>query len=287
MTYFVAEVSSNHNRDLGRCLDFVDVSAAIGCNAVKFQLFKIDDLFAPEILAVSEMHRSRRAWELPVSYLAPIYERCQQRGIDFSCTPFYLDAVNELLPFVSFYKIASYELMWDDLLIACARTGKPVTLSTGMAIMPEIRHAVETLTQAGCSDLTLLHCTSAYPTPPTDCNLAAIQTIREEMGVKVGWSDHSNSLGVVSRAVHRWGASMVEFHVDLPDKAGKEFYFGHCWTTDEAQQMIKTIRLGESADGNGIKEPTESELPDREWRADMTDGLRPLKSIRYTWRPQL
>ncbi|HEY1963052.1 MAG TPA: N-acetylneuraminate synthase family protein, partial [Rhizomicrobium sp.] len=84
---FIAEASSNHGRDLARALAFVDAAADCGCDAVKFQLFKIDRMFAPEILAASAKHRTRRAWELPHAHLAPLAERCRARGIEFSCTP--------------------------------------------------------------------------------------------------------------------------------------------------------------------------------------------------------
>ena len=103
---FVAEVSSNHNRDLQRCFTFIDTAAAIGCDAVKFQLFKIEELFAPEILSKSAEHRKRKEWELPVDFLPYISARCREKNIQFSCTPFYLDAVAELLPYIDFYKIA-------------------------------------------------------------------------------------------------------------------------------------------------------------------------------------
>ena len=175
---FVAEISSNHHQDLQRCFQFVDVAADIDCSAVKFQLFKIDELFAPEILNRSEEHRRRKNWELPVSFLPPLAERCRERKIKFACTPFYLEAVSELFPYVNFYKIASYELLWSDLLIKCAGTGKPIVLSTGMATLEEVQKAVDVLIDAGCQDLTLLHCISGYPTPVSDCNLAAIKTLR-------------------------------------------------------------------------------------------------------------
>src|SRR6201996_893343 len=146
---FIAEASSNHGRDLSRALAFVDAAADAGCDAVKFQLFKIDRMFAPEILAQSPKHRARSDWELPLAHLAPLAEHCSKRGIQFSCTPFYLDAVRELEPFVDFYKVASYELLVADLLKACAATGKPVVLSTGMATMAEIVTAADTLKAAG------------------------------------------------------------------------------------------------------------------------------------------
>src|SRR4051812_36547897 len=111
MPQFISEVSSNHARNLDRSLEFVDRSAQIGCTAVKFQLFRMDELFAPNTLPAAEVARRRR-WELPVDFLPHLARRCKERGIAFSCTPFYLDAVAELEPHVDFYKIASYELLW-------------------------------------------------------------------------------------------------------------------------------------------------------------------------------
>ena len=83
---FIAEASSNHGQDLPRALEFVDAAARCGCDAVKFQLFRVEELFAPEILAKSAKHRARVKWELPVSHLEPLLRRVQQRGIQFSCT---------------------------------------------------------------------------------------------------------------------------------------------------------------------------------------------------------
>lgn len=284
MIQFIAEVSSNHHRDLARCFDFIDTAARIGCDAIKFQLFKIDQLFAPEILTKSETHRQRKDWELPTAFLPELAQRSHDRGIQFACTPFYLDAVAELEPHVDFYKIASYELLWDDLIRACARTGKPLILSTGMATLPEIQHAVAIARDAGCKDLTVLHCISGYPTPSDECNLAAINTLRTACSCAVGWSDHSVSPAVLYRAIHAWGASTIEFHLDLEGE-GEEFATGHCWLPAQMQDVIETIKIGRTADGNGAKQPAPSELPDRDWRADPVDGLRPLQSIRSSWNP--
>ncbi|MGH9694837.1 MAG: N-acetylneuraminate synthase family protein, partial [Bryobacteraceae bacterium] len=200
---FIAEASSNHGRDLSRALAFVDAAADAGCDAVKFQLFKIDRLFAPEILAASAKHRARKDWELPLAHLAPLAVHCRDRGVEFSCTTFYLEAVAELAPYVDFYKIASYELLFAPLLEACAATGKPVVLSTGMATMEEIKTAAARLKFAGAEAVTLLHCVSAYPTPPNEANLSAIAAIRDATACEVGWSDHTRRPAVIERAVHR------------------------------------------------------------------------------------
>ena len=282
MVEFIAEVSSNHHRNLDRCIEFIDTAARIGCHGVKFQLFKIDQLFAKEILEQSEEHRKRELWELPVEFLPALSERCRERGIKFGCTPFYLSAIDELLPYVDFFKIASYELLWHDLIIECAKTKKPLIISTGMAELPEITAALDAVNQAGCEDLTLLHCVSGYPVPVDQCNLAAIETIRNFTGLSVGWSDHSVSPAVIYRAVHAWKADTIEFHLDL-DEQGEEFDSGHCWLPNEIAKVISSINSGFSADGDGEKRPLPKELADREWRADPSDGLRPLLATRERW----
>lgn len=276
---FVAEVSSNHHRDLGRCLRFIERAAEIGCDAVKFQLFRIDRLFAPEILQHSEKHRRRRAWELPVEFLPAFTEACRNHQIALACTPFDLQAVEELFPYVDFYKISSYELLWEDLLRACGETAKPVVLSTGMATLGEVCRAVDVLRSSGCRDLTLLHCVSGYPTPPQECNLAAIRTLRKATNCPVGWSDHTVCPSVLYRAALRWEASMIEFHLDLEGR-GDEFETGHCWLPHQIEEVISTLRAGIRSDGTGLKIPAPSELTDRDWRADPRDGLRPLQKTR-------
>lgn len=283
MVSFVAEVSSNHLQNVDRARNFISCAAAAGCGAVKFQLFRVKELFSPEALRAQPELLRRVAWELPLDFLPELASRCREEGIQFGCTPFYLSAVEQLKPYVDFYKIASYELLWGDLLAACAGTGKPVMLSTGMATIEEVRHAVEVLRQHGCSEPTLLHCASAYPVPYREANLAAIGTLRDAIGCKVGWSDHTVDPGVIHRAIHRWGAEVVEFHLDLDGK-GEEYAAGHCWLPQQIAPVIEQVRHALVADGHGVKAPVASELPDRLWRADPSDGLRPLKELRALWK---
>ncbi len=280
---FLAEISSNHNRDLERCFSFIDTAARVGCAGVKFQLFRVDDLFAPEILLRSAAHRKRQKWELPLSFIPEIKTRCHERNVSFGCTPFYLKAVEYLAPYVDFLKIASYELLWTDLLRECAGAGKPIYLSTGMATLSEVARAVEVLLSAGCNELTVLHCVSAYPARSENCNLAVIDTMRRAFGCSVGWSDHTVNPGVIFRAVHRWGAEAVEFHLDL-DGHGEEFAAGHCWLPDQIAQVITAVASGIRADGTGEKEPADTEAKERLWRADPSDGLRPTLPVRQDWR---
>ncbi len=279
---FIAEVSSNHSCNLDRAKEFIKVSCEVGCSGVKFQLFKIEELFAPEILNKSPKHKSRREWELPISFIPELSNYAHDLGLLFSCTPFYLDAVKELEPYVDFYKIASYELLWDDLIIAIAKTGKNLVLSTGMATLDEIAHAVEIFRKNSSGNLILLHAISGYPTPVNEANLKAIETLRNNFNTKAGLSDHSVSNDVITRAVYKWDASMIEFHLDLDEK-GEEYQAGHCWLPHQIKQTISSLRNGFIADGSGEKIPAPSEEADRLWRADPSDGLRPFKAIRETF----
>lgn len=283
---FIAEVSSNHNRDLQRSKDFIKVASEIGCSGVKFQLFKIEQLFAPEILAKSAEHRRRKDWELPLKFIPELSEYAHSLGLQFSCTPFYLEAVKELKHYVDFYKIASYELLWKDLFIECANTGKPLVFSIGMATISEIKNALESIKGLKTKKVTIMKCTSAYPTPYNEANLAAINTLKKELdkfnkvfNLKIGYSDHTVSPHVISRAVHHYDCSLIEFHLDIDGK-GEEFSTGHCWLPDQMKELIDTLQQDFETDGDGVVGPTKSELNDRDWRADPLDGLRPFRHIR-------
>lgn len=277
--YFIAEVSSNHNQDLNRALRFVSIAADIGFDAIKFQLFTTEDLFDRSILSRSKAHRSRSRYELPPEFIPKIAHQCEKVGLDFGVTPFSLEDISFLDRYVDFFKVASYELLWRDLLGAVARTSKPLVVSTGMATMPEVTGAIATLQDYSASNITLLHCVSAYPTPGADANLAAIETLRQHKKIPVGWSDHSRNPGVIYRAVHRWSAAMVEVHLDL-DGEGREYAPGHCWLPSEIGEVIASVGAGLDADGSGEKAPVERERADRDWRADPSDGLRPMRHMR-------
>jgi N-acetylneuraminate synthase len=289
VTRFIAEIGSNHNRDLDRALALIDAAARAGAKAAKLQVFHIEDLFAPEVLAEREELRARRAWEFPLELLEPIAGRCRELGVELGATPFGLWAIEALQPYVAFFKVASYELLWHELIRALSATGKPLVISTGMATLEEIDAAVGAAREAGCRDLRLLHCVSGYPTPPEQCNLAAIGALRERYGSPVGWSDHSARADVVRRAVRRWGASDVELHVDL-DGGGREAG-EHNWTPGALAELIGGLTNAdtdgpESADGDGIKRAMPVETPDIAWRADPSDGLRPLLATRAAFRRQ-
>ncbi len=241
--FFIAEVSSNHNSNLKRCLKFIDVAKEIGCDAVKFQLFKIDELFHNSILKNREDIKKRKKWELPLEYIKKISEHCKRRRILFGCTPFYLDAVEQLHPFVDFYKIASYELLWDDLFIKCIKKKKPIIFSTGMASENEILKKIKIFKKYNFNKYSIMHCVSSYPAPLESVNLNTINYLKKLTNnkIKIGWSDHTKNSGVIYKAIFSHNAQIIEFHIDL-DSKGKEFQFNHCWLPSEIKEIIDVIK---------------------------------------------
>ena len=141
-TKLIAEIGSNHNRSLNRCFKIIDEAKNFGFYAVKFQLFKIDKLFSKEAKKTYKIISKKRKRELPISFLPKLFKYCKKKKIKFGCTPFDLKSVEILKPYVDFYKIASYEMNWKDLLEACANTKKPIILSTGMATFNEVKKAL-------------------------------------------------------------------------------------------------------------------------------------------------
>ncbi len=230
--FIIAEMSGNHNQSLDRALAIVDAAAATGAHALKIQTFTADsmtlDLAEGEFSIVDpkSLWAGRRLYDLyaeamtPASWHKPIFDRAREKGILCFSTPFSEDAV-ELLESLNApaYKIASFEAV-DLPLIACvAATGKPMIISTGMASVTEIAEAVETARSAGCTNLTLLKCTSSYPASPENTNLLTMPVIGQTFGCNVGLSDHTLGIGVAVAAV-ALGASVIEKHFIIDRSEG-------------------------------------------------------------------
>ena len=259
---FIAEISSNHLQSLKRIKKFIKTSKYLGCYAVKFQLFKVEKLFRSSEIKKFPRILERKNWELPEKYLNTIKNECKKNKIKFGCTPFDLEAVDVLKDKVDFLKISSYELLWEDLLIKCAKTKKPIILSSGMANFDEVKKAVNILTKYNCTDLTILHCCSNYPTNIKDCNLSVIELFKKKFKCKVGWSDHSVNKNVLIRALCKWDAEVIEFHLDLDGK-GSEFNNKHCWLPEEIKKVISFANEWPKIDGKAIKKPTQMEIKER------------------------
>lgn len=275
--FIIAEAGVNHNGQLDLALQLVDAAAAAGANAVKFQTFRSDQIVSKGTQK-AEYQRTNtgdgdqydmiRALELDEPAHQAIAARCAQQGIEFMSTPFDEWATDLLLGLgMGVIKIASGELTNRPFLEMLAARGRPLILSTGMGSLDEVRRAVgwlqATHPNAGTPGwLTVLHCTSNYPALPQDVNLRAMQTLERELGVPVGYSDHT--LGIdISVAAVALGAQVIEKHFTLDrNLPGPD----HQASLSPAQlaDMVTAIRAVEAALGDGIKQPTASELPVRE-----------------------
>ncbi len=277
----IAEISSNHNQDLSRCLRLIDAAADCGFDAVKFQIFKIEKLFTSEVLKQSQKHSDRKNWELPIEFLPDIKKRCSENNLKLGITPFYIQAVNESIEYLDFFKVASYEVLWKDLHVAIAKKKLPTIISSGMATMPELLDIKKTFIENGLSnfELTFLHCESNYPAFYNSANLSAISSMRAELRTEVGWSDHTRDTDVILMAKYRFGCETFELHFDIDGK-GEEAGVGHCWLPKEIKQLNKRVKKFDSMLGHGTKFPSENEILERDWRADPIDGLRPTREIR-------
>lgn len=229
---FVAEVSANHLGSKQRALDIVDAAAQAGATAVKFQTYTAETMtlnINTQEFSVRNDHplwAGRSLYSLyeeaftPWDWHEDLFERCRRNGVIPFSSPFDLSAVNFLEKLnCPMYKIASLETSDHELIRAVANTGKPVIISTGATEFEEISALVEVFKKTGNRDLTLLVCTSNYPSQPKDAHLARIATLRESFKVKVGISDHTLGIGV-SIAGIALGATLVEKHFTLKRSDG-------------------------------------------------------------------
>jgi N-acetylneuraminate synthase len=225
--FVIAEMSGNHNGSLDRALAIVDAVADAGAQALKLQTYTADtmtiDLAEREFVIddPASLWAGRTLYDLyreahtPWAWHAPIFGRARQRGLAAFSTPFDPTAVDFLESLdVPCYKIASFENIDLPLIRKVASTGKPMIISTGLATLAEIGQAVDAARIAGCRDLVLLKCTSAYPASPADSHLNTIPHLRESFDCEVGLSDHTLGIGAAIASV-ALGATVIEKHVTL------------------------------------------------------------------------
>lgn len=225
--FVIAEMSGNHNGSLDRALAIVDAVADAGAQAIKLQTYTADtmtlDLAEREFLiddpgslwAGRTLYDLYREAHTPWDWHKPIFERARSRGLVAFSTPFDATAVDFLESLdVPCYKIASFENVDLPLIRKVAATGKPLIVSTGLATLAEITEAVAAARDAGCRDLVLLKCTSAYPASPADSHLRTIPHLRAAFGCEVGLSDHTLGIGAALASI-TLGATVIEKHVTL------------------------------------------------------------------------
>ena len=268
----IAEAGVNHNGDMDLARQLIDVAAEAGVDYVKFQTFKADRLVSKDAEKAAYQKRNTgtdndlqyamlKSLELSVADHDALMSYCDEKGVSFFSTAFDTDSLEYLnsLGF-SLFKVPSGEITNYPYLRKLSELGKPVILSTGMANLKEIRDALEVLTSVNLrkEQISVLHCNTEYPTPMEDVNLKAMLTIGRELGVQVGYSDHTLGIEVPIAAV-AIGARVIEKHFTLDrDLPGPD----HCASLepDELIKMVQSIRNIELAtSANGIKEPSNSE----------------------------
>ncbi len=225
--FVIAEMSGNHNGDLDRALAIVDAVADSGAHALKLQTYRADtitiDVDRPEFRIDNDrslwngenLYRLYERAHTPWEWHEKLFARAGERGLEVFSSPFDPTAV-ELLESLDApaYKIASSEIVDLPLIELCARTGKPLVISTGKATIAEIDAAVRTAREAGNDQILLLGCTASYPAPPSDSNLRSLPVLARTFGTPVGLSDHTMGIGAPVAAV-ALGACAVEKHVTL------------------------------------------------------------------------
>lgn len=269
-TLIIAEAGVNHNGDLVLAKQLIDAAAAAGADLVKFQTFSANrqvtrtavkaDYQAQTTDNQESQHEMLRRLELDADMHRELIAHCAAQNIGFFSTGFDIESIDLLVSLgQDCFKIPSGEMTNLPYLRHIGRLGKTAILSTGMATLGDVEAAIDVLEQAGTprTNISVLHCTTEYPTPMAEVNLRAMQSMQHAFGVEVGYSDHTPGIEVSIAAV-AMGASVIEKHFTMdrylpgPDhQASLE--------PDELAAMVSAIRNIEIALGDGIKRLTPSE----------------------------
>ena len=275
--FAIAEMSGNHNQSLNRALAIVEAAAEAGAHALKLQTYTADTITldvsegeffidAPDSLWKGmSLHKLYQQAYTPWEWHKPIFQRCRELGLIYFSTPFDETAVDFLETLdVPCYKIASFENVHLPLIRKVAATGKPIIMSTGMASLAELDEAVTAARDAGCSDLILLKCTSAYPATPENTNLCTIPHMRELFDCEIGLSDHTLGIGVAVAAV-ALGATVIEKHFTLSrDDGGMDAAFS--MEPVELRTLVIETERAWQALGKVMYGPTEAEKASLQYR---------------------
>ena len=307
-TTIVAEAGVNHDGSLDKALELVDVAADAGADIVKFQTFEVSEVVtasAPQAAyqrqraPVGSQHEMLQALVLDRGAHESLFQQCADRGVEFLSTAFDARSLAWLVELgIRRVKVPSGELTNGPLLLEFARAGLPLVVSTGMANLAEVEAALAVIAYgrghpegtptrtelddayaAAVSDgsladaVTLLHCTSSYPTRPQDANLAAMDTLRG-FGLPVGYSDHTLGTAVSLAAVAR-GAVVLEKHITL-DRTSPGPDHAASLEPAELRQLVAGIRAVEAAAGIPVKWPTSSELDTRSVARRSIVAARPI-----------
>ena len=272
--FIIAEAGVNHNGSIDMAKKLIDVAAEAGADAVKFQTFKTDKTVSRKAQKADYQKNTTDAGEtqydmvkkleLDVSTHKELMSYCLEKNIMFLSTPFDHDSIDLLDELgLKIFKIPSGEITNLPYLRHIGKLNKEIIMSTGMADIGEIEDALDILVNAGTdkNNITVLHCNTEYPTPMTDVNLRAMQTIANTFKIRTGYSDHTLGIEVPVAAV-ALGAKVIEKHFTL-DKTLPGPDHQASLEPQELKLMIESIRNIEKALGDGIKKPSKSETPNK------------------------
>jgi pseudaminic acid synthase len=267
--YLVAELSGNHNGSLDRALATVRAASEAGADAIKLQTYTPDTLTidhggAGFVVPGGGPWGGRRLYDLYTEAMTPwewhprLFEEARSLGLQIFSTPFDKTAVAFLDDLgVPVYKVASFELVDDGLLTVVAETGKPIVLSTGMAGLEEVAHAIATIEAAGGSEVLLLHCVSSYPVADEEMNLSTIPALEVATGKAVGLSDHSMGISTPLVAL-ALGACFIEKHFTLSRAdGGVDSHFS--LEPTEFARMVENVRRAEEMIGRPFADSGDDE----------------------------
>lgn len=267
--YIIAEIGINHNGDVSKALKMMQAAHEAGCDAVKFQKRTIEIVYTAEELARSRQSvfgQTNGDLKFGLEFGAGAYDQIDARardiGIEWFASPWDEASVDFLMRFPDspYLKVASAMLADKAFLEHCARTGRPLLLSTGMSDLPMVQRAVDAIRAAGGTIACVYHCTSTYPTKDEEVNLSGIRTLQSAFpDLKIGYSGHEVDTMPTVAAV-AMGAVSVERHVTL-DRGD--------WGSDqsasiempELETMVGQIRRLRTLQGDGIVRIYEDEKP--------------------------
>ena len=264
----IAEAGVNHNGDLHLAKKMIETASEAGADIVKFQTF-VPELVISKFASKAEYQKNTtgvqesqldmvRRYYLSNDEHYELVAHANKCGIEFLSTPFDLVSINFLKELnLSYWKIPSGEITNLPYLMEIAKTSKPVIMSSGMCTMAEVKSALNILKENGAGEVIVLHCNTEYPTPFEDANLRAIQTLKDELGVRTGYSDHTPGIEAALAAV-ALGAVIIEKHFTMNKNMEGPDHMASV-EPDELVSMVKGIRNIEKAMGTGIKEPSPSE----------------------------
>lgn len=266
--FVVAEVGINHNGDMDSAHRMIDAAAEAGADAVKFQNYRTEDFVSDRGLTYTYVSQGKtiqesqyelfKRCELRREALRELKAHCDERGIVFHSTPTSRAGIRDLVDVgAAVLKNGSDYLTHLPLIEAMGATGLPTVLSTGMATLSEIDEAVRAFRQTGNDQLILLHCTSAYPTPPEDVHLRKIPTLAAAFGCPVGLSDHTAGIAAAAGAV-ALGACWIEKHFTLDKNCSGP---DHRFSADpiEFRALVESVRAVEKCLGQSYVGLTASE----------------------------